>query len=447
MPNDNSGFHYLVEPSGPLKGEVSLSGAKNAATKIIVASLLTDQECVLENVPQIVDVDLVLEMCRELGSQFDFKNNRLKIVTKKVKQPEISSAYTGRNRIPVLMLGPLIHRCGEARVPVVGGDKIDKRPVDFHTMVLQKMGAELVDEQNAYCLRAKELVGTEILFAWNSVGATETALLSSVLAKGRTVIRNAAIESEVVDLVMVLQKMGAIVEMRDDRTYVVDGVNKLGGFKHKIMPDRIVAASFASAAIASKGDVFVRGAEQRPMVTFLDKVRLAGGEFEITDEGIRFFYKKALRAVDVETLPHPGFMTDWLPPFAILLTQAKGQSLLHDTIFGDRFGYVDALNKMGAKIDVVTQCLGQFSSCRYKDANYKHGAIINGPTPFKGAEVVAPDIRAGFSYLVAAAIAEGNSKVYDEDRAIARGYENILEKFKDLGVKISCSGSQVDKQC
>ena len=268
--------YYQVNPKGPLKGDICLSGAKNAATKEIVASLLTKEECILENVPQIDDVKLTLDMCSGFGTEFDFKKGKLKIKTKKIGRPSVDKSYTGRNRIPILMIGPLLHRYGEAHIPIVGGDKIGKRPVNFHFLALEKMGAEVSRKGVIYSVKAKKLYGAEIILPFPSVGATENILLSSVLAEGRTVLKNAAIEPEIVDLVMVLQKMGAIIGMKENRTYVVDGIKKLRGYKHRVIPDRIEAASFACAAIASKGDIFVKEARQRDMVTFLNKIRLVG---------------------------------------------------------------------------------------------------------------------------------------------------------------------------
>lgn len=427
--------YYEVNPKGPLKGSIRLSGAKNAATKEIVASLLTKEECILENVPQINDVKFTLDMCSGLGAEFDFRKGRLKIRTKKIIRPSVSKSYTGRNRIPILMVGPLLHRYGEAHIPIVGGDEIGKRPVNFHLSALRKMGAEISRKGIIYSVKAKKLYGAEIILPFPSVGATENVLLSSVLAEGRTVLKNAAIEPEVVDLVMVLQKMGAVIGMKEDRTYVIDGVKKLSGYRHKVMPDRIEAASFACAAIASEGDIFIKEAQQRDMVTFLNKIRLVGGGIDISEEGIRFFSKRTpLRPISIETSPHPGFMTDWQQPFTVLLTQVRGKSIIHETVFERRFGYVSELIKMGAEIKLSTRCLGSLP-CRFKNKGFRHSAIIFGKTPLKGTDIVVPDIRAGFSYLVAASIAKGTSRVFGVEH-IERGYESIVEKLASLGVDI-----------
>ncbi len=427
--------YYHIIPGGPLQGRVKLSGAKNAATKEIVASLLTTEECFLENVPHILDISLTLEMCQELGSQFVFEKHVLKIRTPKIQKPQVSKSYSGRNRIPILMVGPLLHRYGEAIVPVVGGDKIGRRPIDFHLSALEKMGAEINQKDNLYIIKAKRLHGAEIFLPYPSVGATENILLNGVLAEGRTIIRNAAIEPEIIDLVMVLQKMGAIIELKEDRTYIIDGVKNLRGFRHRVLPDRIEAGSFAAAAIASGGDIFIEGAEQINMVTFINKIRLVGGEIEVREGGIRFFNKKgSLRATNIETNTHPGFMTDWQPPFVVLLTQAHGESIIHETVFENRFGFTSELIKMGANIKLSTRCLGSLP-CRFENKGFSHSCIVFGKTKLHGAKIKVPDIRAGFSYLIAASIAEGASEVFGVDH-IERGYENIANKLRALGVKI-----------
>jgi len=436
MGNNSRGRYYLVSPKGPLAGEVKVSGAKNAATKEIIASLLTSQPCFLDNLPRIIDTRLTLEMAKELGSEFKLSGNSLQIITPKIKAPKISESYSGRNRIPILMVGPLLHRFGEAIVPIVGGDAIGKRPINFHFDALRLMGAEVKRENDHYHLKTTGLKGAKIILPFPSVGATENVLFLSVLAKGTTVIKNAAIEPEIIDIVMVLQKMGAIIEMKANRTYVIQGVKKLSGFRHQILPDRLEAASFAAAAIASGGDILVVGARQRDMVTFLNKIRLVGGGIEvINSKGIRFYKdKKALSPISIGIDVYPGFSTDWQQPFAVLMTQIKGESIIHETIYEDRFGYVKQLNKMGANIKVSTQCLGT-GKCRFKGKGFKHSAIILGKTQLEGAEITMPDIRAGFSYLLAAAIAKGESKVFGIEH-VERGYELIDKKLRGLGVDV-----------
>jgi UDP-N-acetylglucosamine 1-carboxyvinyltransferase len=218
-----------------------------------------------------------------------------------------------------------------------------------------------------------------------------------------------------------------------DRTFVVEGVDELHGAEHRLIADRIVAASLGAAAVASNGDVFVRNAKQRDMLTFLNTLRRVGGAFEVSDDGIRFFRSGPLNAIHLETSVHPGFMTDWQPPFLLLLTQAEGMSVVHETVFEDRFGYVSALKEMGAEIALYDSCLG--NRCRFTSSTYKHSAVVKGPTQLKGAEFEVPDLRAGFTYLIAAIVAEGKSTIHGIEH-ITRGYEHLEDSLQNLGVKI-----------
>jgi UDP-N-acetylglucosamine 1-carboxyvinyltransferase len=258
--------------------------------------------------------------------------------------------------------------------------------------------------------------------------------LGASLATGTTVIKNAAIEPEIEDLALFLQAMGAVIYQDVNRTWIVEGVKNLHGAHFKIMNDRIEAASFASLAIANKGDIFIRGAEQRYLITFLNWVKKIGGKFEILNDGIRFFDSTKLKGVALETDVHPGFMTDWQQPFNIVLTQAEGVSIIHETVYENRFGYIDALNKMNAKIYLFRECLGS-RPCRFSHKDFLHSAIIVGPTPLKGAKIQVPDLRAGFSYLIAALIAEGESELTGIE-TIERGYEGLKERLINLGAKI-----------
>jgi UDP-N-acetylglucosamine 1-carboxyvinyltransferase len=263
------------------------------------------------------------------------------------------------------------------------------------------------------------------------------------MAKGRTFLRNAAIEPEIMDLVILLQKMGAIIDYNADRTFVIEGVNTLYGATHDVMPDRIAAASMACAAVASGGDVFVSGARQADMVTFLNTLRRIGGKFDVESDGIRFYRAGTLQSIALETNVHPGFMTDWQPPFVLLLTQAKGMSVVHETVFEDRFGYVCELQRMGADIALYDTCLGG-ASCRFSSFNYRHSCIIKGPTKLYGAHITVPDLRAGFTYLIAAILARGTSRIEGIGH-IERGYENLEASLRALGAQINKEAANVPK--
>jgi UDP-N-acetylglucosamine 1-carboxyvinyltransferase len=429
--------HFEIEGGKPLVGRVAVGGAKNAATKQIVASLLTDEPVTLHNVPHIGDTTATLEMCESVGLRAAWENGggTLRLHTPSVRGPEVPLAFNGVNRIPILLLGPLLQRCGEAIVPMLGGDDIGRRPVDFHIAALEQLGARVSPELGRYRAVASRLRGGVIDLPYPSVGATENSLFAAVRAEGVTRIRNAAIEPEIIDLVMLLQKMGAIIFVDTDRTIVVEGVERLRGAEHTVMNDRIEAASFAIAGIITGGDVLVAGAEQAHLLTFLNKVRQVGAAFEVRPDGIRFYHPgQPLRPIVLETDVHPGFMTDWQPPFVMLMTQVAGLSVVHETVYENRLGYTEVLAQMGAEIQLVRQCLGE-KPCRFKSRDFPHSAVVKGPTPLRAADVTIPDLRAGFSYLIAAAVAEGVSRISGiED--VERGYPHVLEKFAALQANI-----------
>lgn len=426
---------FLVKGGKPLHGTIKISGAKNAASKLIIASLLTDEPVRLANVPvSISEIKIARKIIEALGAKFaKFTNDEVVIQTKKISDISFSASLGLINRIGVLTAGPLLLRSGEARIPKPGGDQIGARPINFHLDAFIKLGATVKENKDFYLLKAKKLVGTDITLPFPSVGATENIIITASLALGKTTIHNAAIEPEIMDLIMLLQKMGAIIDVRTNRKIVITGVEKLHGAKHRVIPDRLEAASFACAAIASKGDIKILDARHNDMITFLNTIRLIGAEYEVQDDGIRFYHKGDLKPINIETEVHPGFMTDWQPPMTILLTQANGISTLHETVYENRFGYVKELNKMGAKIELTNDCLGL--PCRFSGTNYYHSAVIKGKTPLHNAEINVPDIRAGFSYLVAAMLAKGESLVHGI-HYIDRGYENIDIKLRKIGVNI-----------
>jgi len=431
----NKKAKFLVNGGQPLHGSLRISGAKNAASKLIIASLLTDEPVHITNCPvSIGEILVTRKIIESLGAKFKkFKNNEVIVQTKHVSDTSFSSDLGLINRIGVLTAGPLLLRVGEAKIPKPGGDQIGSRPINFHLDALIKLGAVIKEHKKYYSLKAKRLIGTDITLPFPSVGATENIIITASLAIGKTTIQNAAIEPEIMDLIMLLQKMGAIIDVKTDRTIVITGVEKLNGATHSVIPDRLEAASFACAAIASKGDVTVYDARHRDMITFLNTIRLIGAEYEVVEGGIRFYYKGDLKPISIETDVHPGFMTDWQPPMTILLSQANGISTLHETVYENRFGYVKELNKMGANIELTNDCLG--TPCRFNGSSYYHSAIIKGKTQLKSAEIIVPDIRAGFSYLVAAILAKGETLVHGI-HYIDRGYEKIDKKMRKLGVNI-----------
>lgn len=427
----------------PLKGHVKAAGAKNATTKLLVASLLSDKRCTFYNVPDIGDVEITVNLCREIGSeiQWDKEAGVLEICTKELKTSYVPQRFSGSNRIPILMIGALLGRTEEdIIVPTAGGCSIGQRSVDFHIQALEKLGATIeyrdMKKEGAYFAHAHHgLQGALIHLPFPSVGATENSILAGVRARGMTVIKNAAIEPEIVDLILFLQKLGAIITLDVDRTIRIQGTRKFYDVQHTILGDRIEAASFGMAAVSSKGRVFVEGAQHVHMITFLNKLREVGGGFEVKNNGIEFFYDGPLQGgIHLETDVHPGFMTDWQQPFVVLLTQASGTSVVHETVYENRFGYTTTLKEMGADIELFKQCLGG-KTCRYSAHNFYHSLIVKGPTPLVGKEISIPDLRAGFAYVLASLLTPEESKIVGL-KFINRGYENLVVKLRGLGANI-----------
>ncbi len=417
----------------PLSGRVRVAGAKNAASKMMVASLLTDEEVTIDNCPQIEEISITSEICAAVGAHVRRDGGRIVIQTPQITSTKVAK-MTRANRISILAIAPLLHRTGEAEVPRVGGDAIGPRPVDFHLQALAQMGAIIEEAVGSYKARAPKggLRGATIILPYPSIGATESIILAGVLASGRTRIENAAVEPEIVDIVKFLQQMGAIIEFGANRTLTIDGVKKLHGASYEVIPDRLEAASFANLAMATGGEIIVEGARQSELVTFLNTVRRIGGDFEVTPEWIRFRRGNAgLVGIELETDTYPGFATDWQQPTVVTLTQAKGISVVHETVYEDRFGYTEDLKRMGADIGVFAKCLGELP-CRFRNRSQRHSAVIMGATPLHGAAVEIPDIRAGMAQVIAALVADGETTLTGIHH-LERGYENLWDKLKALG--------------
>ena len=427
-------MNFTIHGGKKLEGEITLSGAKNAATKMMIASLLTDEPVMLTNFPDIGDTAITAELCRALGSIVELKENILHIQTPKITNVHVTT-LSRRNRIPVLALGPLLARVGEAEVPMVGGDKIGARPVDLHIEGLEALGAIIETTKDSYHATAPNgLRGAQIKLRFPSVGATENIILGAVLAKGRTTISNAAKEPEVIAFIKMLQQMGAIIELGANRMIYIDGVKKLHSATYEVPPDRNEAVSFACLAVATGGNVLVKGALQDHLITFLNAIRRVGGEYKVEEKGIRFWRTNGLHATEIETDTHPGFMTDWQQPYVVLLTQAQGSSVVHETIYEDRFGYINDLNAMGADIAVFSKCLGELP-CRFNGMGYNHSIIVNGPKKLHGVPLVVRDLRSGIAHIIAALVADGESIISGIEE-IDRGYVTIETRLQALGAEI-----------
>lgn len=428
----------------PLEGTIKAAGAKNAITKLLIASLLSEKKCIFYNVPNIQEVEITVELCNEIGSEisWDKEASTLQIQTKHLKTAYIPQRFSGANRVPILMIGALLGRTDEPIiVPTAGGCKIGPRPIDFHIKALEKLGAKIeyrdLRREGAYFAQAPGgyLNGSVIELPFPSVGATENTILAATRARGTTVIKNAAVEPEIIDLILFLQKLGVVIFIDVDRTIRIEGTQNFDEVEHRVITDRIEVASFGMAAIATRGKIFVEGAKHAHMITFLNNLRKLGGGFSVHSNGIEFFYKGPLRGgIHIETDVHPGFLTDWQQPFVVLMTQASGVSIIHETIYENRFGYAKELQNMGADLELFTHCLGG-KSCRFAAKNYDHSIIIKGPTPLIGKEIIVPDLRAGFAYVLAALIAEGDSTISGLHN-IDRGYEKLTEKLTSVGAQI-----------
>jgi UDP-N-acetylglucosamine 1-carboxyvinyltransferase len=419
----------------PLNGEIEIAGAKNEGSKKMIASLLTDEPVILTNVPRQQETEITQEILEMTGAKVEWLDERtLKIDTSNITSNSVLE-LSRKNRISVLAIAPLLHRTGEAIVPFVGGDKIGPRPVNWHLDALQKMGATIESTDEGYHARIEgSLKGTLVELPYPSVGATEQAIFAAVLAEGRTTIRNAAGEPEIKSLIMMLQNMGAIIQINSGRRIEIQGVKKLRGVTSRVMPDAITAASYGSLAMGTRGEIFVKGAEHVQMITFLNAVRKIGGEYEVQEDGILFRGTHPLKGIELETDTHPGFRTDWQQPFVVALTQAEGTSVVHETVYEERFGYTKALVDMGANITLSSNCLGELD-CRFNGKNHKHSAVITGPSELKAATVEVPDIRAGLAFVVAALVADGTSTLTGIHH-LDRGYERLQEKLQALGANI-----------
>ena len=440
-----SSDEIIIKGGKPLEGRIEVRGAKNLVTKAMVATLLGKTPSVLRNVPNISDVRVVAGLLALHGvlitkgeepDEWHFDPSNVEVAHK----ADID-AHAGSSRIPILFCGPLLHRLGEAFIPDLGGCRIGDRPIDFHLDALREFGAVVEKLPSGISLTAPNgLKGANIELPYPSVGATEQVLLTAVLAEGQTELRNAAIEPEIIDLICILQKMGAIISMEPNRVIFIEGVEELRGYDHKAIFDRNEAASWAAAALASKGDIFVGGVRQEEMMTFLNAYRKVGGDFSMHDDGMRFWHPGgALKPVTIETDVHPGFMTDWQQPLIVALTQAEGVSTIHETVYEDRFGFTDALEHRWARTSSCTRRACHDYTRRVKRREFEQAAVITGPTPLTAADVVVPDLRGGFSHLIAAMIADGESKVSNIG-IIARGYENFIEKLRLLGADFVFEG-------
>jgi len=430
---------YKITGGNPVSGRIRCLGAKNFVTKAMVAALLSDEPTTLTNVPDIGDVDITLEMIESVGVKTEYNRveHTLTLYPSYINRSGVPMPDSGSNRIPILLLGPLMHRFKEAHVPVLGGCNIGARKVDFHLSAIEQFGGIVEDTDEGIKASVDgRLKATHIDLPYPSVGATETCLLLGVLAEGSTVVTNIALEPEIQALITMLRSMGAIIFTYPERKIKIEGVKSLSGTIMHVLGDRIEGASWACLAAATNGDIVVEGLQPDTLGNFLPYFQQVGGGFELlSNDAIRFYRKeKTLKPAMIETDVYPGFSTDWQQPFAILLTQAEGVSVMHETVYENRFGYLKALNNLGAKTQLSTYCLG--TACRFQDKGYEHSAIITGKTTLKAtSSLEVPDLRAGVAYIIATAIAEGTT-IVKQIQYIERGYGDLVERMKGLSISI-----------
>ena len=435
-----SGHSYKITGGNPVVGEITCYGAKNFATKAMVAACLGDAPTILGNVPPIGDVDITVGLLKSVGVTVERLDEKtLRIDPRTMNTHKVTTPDSRSNRIPILMLPVLLHKFGEAEIPRLDGCDIGKRAVDIHESAVEAFGGEIEVDREHLSARThkKKLKGTQFNLHYPSVGATETCLFLSVLARGTTVITNAAIEPEIVALITMLRGMGAIIFMSPNREIRVEGVDKLGGTHMECLGDRIETASWASLAGATDGSITVHGIQFETMNNFLAYYRQVGGGFELVGpQSIRFFRAGPLKPILLETDVYPGFSTDWQQPFAVLLTQARGTSVIHETVYDSRLGYTAALNRMGGSIQLSTECIGR--ACRFQHKGHAHSALIMGATPLTALPeaLEVPDLRGGLAYVIAAALAEGTTTLTHGER-IERGYGDIAVRLKDMSLDLS----------
>lgn len=412
----------IINSNGPLKGEVNISGAKNSALPILAACVLGTEEIILDGVPELKDVEIMVEVLKHLGSKVEYLDqNTLKINSAGINTSETPYELMDKMRASFVVMGPLLSRFHAAHTKAPGGCNIGSRPIDLHLKGFEALGAVNTVNNDEIAIVAKDgLIGTEIYLDFPSVGATQNIIMAACLARGKTTLENAAKEPEIVDLASFLSKMGANIKGAGTSTIVIDGVEKLTGTRHTIIPDRIEAATYMTAAAMTRGEVLINnviGSHIRPVIAKLVEMGVDVEEIEDEDK-IIVKAPHRLKSTNIQTLPYPGFPTDAQAQFMALMTVCEGESRIQETVFENRFMHVEELMKMGAVI-----------------ATSGNRATIAGVEKLHGADVKATDLRAGAALVMAGLVAKGTTRVFDIYH-IDRGYSNLVEKLSKLGADI-----------
>jgi UDP-N-acetylglucosamine 1-carboxyvinyltransferase len=412
---------FIIQGGQPLNGEIEVHGMKNAATPIIAATLLTGQECIIDNVPQISDVRKMVEILKSLGAKAEWSGDRqLTICCRDANIGSIDQQKVKSMRSSVLLLGPLLARFREVAISEPGGCIIGKRPLDTHFHVFESLGAKVRQSNGGYEIKAGGLQGVEIVLPEFSVTATENAIMAAVLAKGKTVVKLAAGEPHIQELVDFLNKMGAKIKWVGNHILQIEGVEKLDGANHSLIPDQIEIGTWAVASAITRGEVSIAPVIADHLDIFMLKLRSTGVSAEIKGDRLLIKPSSGLKSFKLQSMPYPGFPTDLESPFGVLATQCSGTSLIHDPLYEGRMGYVNELIKMGANATICDP----------------HRVLITGPTPLYAQEIRSYDLRAGATLIIAGLIAEGET-IINEAEVVDRGYEDIDGRLRSLGARIT----------
>ncbi|MBP3501869.1 MAG: UDP-N-acetylglucosamine 1-carboxyvinyltransferase [Clostridia bacterium] len=409
---------YIIEGGKRLEGTVKVSGSKNASLPILAATILNGNSNRLYNVPDIRDTKITLEILKLLGCKIKRNSGKIEINSKNITKTEIVDHLMRKMRSTVILAGALLGRFKEVTFSYPGGCDIGSRPIDLHLNAFKKLGVEITEEAGFIKCKANKIIGTNIDLDFPSVGATENIILATVLSEGTTVINNAAMEPEIVDLANYLKKMGAKIEGAGTISITIKGVKKLSGASYNIMPDRIEAGTLLCAVAGSGGSVTLNDVNPNHLSAVINKLEECGCEIEITNKTIFLKAPKRLKPLEIKTMPYPGFPTDLQQIFSAMLTKANGTSIIIENIFENRYKHLAELRKMGAKITTEGKT-----------------AIISGVRKLNSATTVCTDLRGGAALVIAGIMAKGKTKIEDIDY-ILRGYENIDAKLNSLGAKV-----------
>lgn len=436
----------IINGGRRLTGAIGVSGAKNVALKAMVAACLTDQKVLIKNIPLISDILVMVEIIRELGGEVRIVDHEAHVHMEKFKKEKILLEEAAKIRTSAMFLSPLLARMGKAIIPNPGGCRIGARPIDRTIKGLEKMGYSVKynrDDGFFYLKKNKDFKKDEIVYKFEKsthTGTETLIMIASLLRDTKVTLENCATEPEVDELIDLLNQMGAKISRGEERTIVIEGVEKLTGTEFTIGPDRNEIVTLAVAAIVTKGDVLIKGAQSVDLSPFIQRLELSGGGVRKEKDGIRFFYKGELTSVNVQTSNYPGFMTDWQGPWAILMTQARGVAEIHETVYENRFGYVGELKKLGANIILFNpdvESLEKIYNFNLSDNNpsYFHAIKIKGPTKLHNGVVKVFDLRAGATLVLAALSAVGESVIFGVEH-LDRGYEKLEERLRSLGARI-----------